>query len=33
MIDCLTVARYFIMKAYTDGIEAEMTNMKSQKLL
>ncbi|GCL39808.1 putative prophage protein [Sphaerospermopsis reniformis] len=33
MIDCLTVARYFIIKAYQDGIEAEMTNMKVQKLL
>lgn len=33
MIDCLNVARYFIMKAYEDGIEAEMTNMKVQKLL
>lgn len=27
------VARYFIIKAYEDGIEAEMTNMKVQKLL
>lgn len=33
MIDCLNVARYFIVKAYEDGIEAEMTNMKVQKLL
>ncbi|MEB3147677.1 MAG: type II toxin-antitoxin system antitoxin SocA domain-containing protein [Sphaerospermopsis sp.] len=33
MIDCLTVARYFIIKAYQDGIEAEMTNMTVQKLL
>ena len=33
MIDCLTVSRYFIIKAYQDGIEAEMTNMKVQKLL
>jgi uncharacterized phage-associated protein len=33
MIDCLNVARYFIMRAYEDGIEAEMTNMKVQKLL
>ncbi|WP_019499713.1 Panacea domain-containing protein [Pseudanabaena sp. PCC 6802] len=33
MIDCLNVARYFIMKAYEDGLEAEMTNMKVQKLL
>jgi uncharacterized phage-associated protein len=33
MIDCLNAARYFIMRAYQDGIEAEMTNMKVQKLL
>ncbi|MEG3896432.1 MULTISPECIES: type II toxin-antitoxin system antitoxin SocA domain-containing protein [unclassified Microcoleus] len=33
MIDCLNAARYFIMKAYEDGLEAEMTNMKVQKLL
>lgn len=33
MINCLSVARYFIVKAYEDGIEAEMTNMKVQKLL
>lgn len=33
MIDCLNVARYFIIRAYEDGIEAEMTNMKVQKLL
>ncbi|MBD2579043.1 type II toxin-antitoxin system antitoxin SocA domain-containing protein [Oscillatoria sp. FACHB-1406] len=33
MIDCLSVARYFIARAYEDGIEAEMTNMKVQKLL
>ncbi|MDY6784594.1 MAG: DUF4065 domain-containing protein [Cyanobacteriota bacterium] len=33
MIDCLNVARYFIARAYEDGIEAEMTNMKVQKLL
>ncbi len=33
MIDCLNVARYFIMKAYADGVEAQMTNMKVQKLL
>ncbi len=31
--DCLDVARYFIVKAYEDGREAEMTNMKVQKLL
>ena len=33
MVDCLNVARYFIMRAYEDGIEAEITNMKVQKLL
>lgn len=33
MIDCLNAARYFIVRAYEDGIEAEMTNMKVQKLL
>jgi len=33
MIDCLNVACYFIIRAYQDGIEAEMTNMKVQKLL
>ncbi len=33
MIDCLNIARYFIARAYEDGIEAEMTNMKVQKLL
>lgn len=33
MIDCLSVARYFIMRAYEDGMEAEMTNIKVQKLL
>ncbi|UBF27030.1 DUF4065 domain-containing protein [Kovacikia minuta CCNUW1] len=33
MINCLNAARYFIMRAYEDGIEAEMTNMKVQKLL
>jgi uncharacterized phage-associated protein len=33
MVDCLNAARYFIMRAYEDGIEAEMTNMKVQKLL
>jgi uncharacterized phage-associated protein len=33
MIDSLNVARYFIVRAYEDGIEAEMTNMKVQKLL
>lgn len=33
MIDCLNAACYFIMRAYEDGLEAEMTNMKVQKLL
>lgn len=33
MINSLNMARYFIVKAYQDGIEAEMTNMKVQKLL
>ncbi|HEY9798890.1 MAG TPA: type II toxin-antitoxin system antitoxin SocA domain-containing protein [Leptolyngbyaceae cyanobacterium] len=33
MINCLDAARYFIVRAYEDGIEAEMTNMKVQKLL
>jgi uncharacterized phage-associated protein len=33
MIDCLNAARYFIMRTYEDGLEAEMTNMKVQKLL
>jgi uncharacterized phage-associated protein len=33
MIDYLNVTRYFIIRAYEDGIEAEMTNMKIQKLL
>lgn len=33
MINCLNVARYFIVRAYEDGIEAAMTNMKVQKLL
>ena len=33
MIDCLNAACYFIIKAYEDGIEAEMTNLKVQKLL
>ena len=31
--DCLDAACYFIIRAYEDGIEAEMTNMKVQKLL
>ncbi|RUT06807.1 hypothetical protein DSM106972_030640 [Dulcicalothrix desertica PCC 7102] len=33
MINSINVARYFIIRAYEDGIEAEMTNMKVQKLL
>jgi uncharacterized phage-associated protein len=33
MVNCLDIASYFIVKAYEDGIEAEMTNMKVQKLL
>ncbi|NEO50173.1 MAG: DUF4065 domain-containing protein [Moorea sp. SIO4A3] len=33
MLDCLNAARYFIVKAYDDSMEAEMTNMKLQKLL
>jgi uncharacterized phage-associated protein len=33
MIDCLIAARYFIARAYEDSVEAEMTNMKVQKLL
>lgn len=33
MVNCLNVARYFIIRAYEDGIEAEITNMKVQKLL
>lgn len=33
MIDCLDAARYFIVRAYGEGIKAEMTNMKVQKLL
>jgi len=33
MIDCLNVARYFIIRAYEDAIEAEMTNRSVQKLL
>ncbi len=32
-MDCLNAARYFIVRAYEDGIEAETTNMKVQKLL
>lgn len=33
MIDPLEVAKYFIMRAYEDGREAQITNMKIQKLL
>ena len=33
MLDCLEVAKYFIIKAYQDGEVATMTNMKVQKLL
>jgi uncharacterized phage-associated protein len=33
MNDCLNAAHYFIIRAYEDGMEAEMTNMKIQKLL
>lgn len=33
MANCLEIARYFIIKAYGEGLEAEMTNMKVQKLL
>lgn len=33
MINSINVARYFILRAYKDGMEAEMTNMKVQKLL
>lgn len=30
---CLDIARYFIRRAYEDELEADMTNMKVQKLL
>jgi uncharacterized phage-associated protein len=33
MINPLDIARYFIIRAYEDGKDAEMTNMKVQKLL
>ncbi len=33
MFDCLQVARFFILRAYEDGREDQMTNMKVQKLL
>ena len=32
-MNCLNIARYFIVKSYEDGREDEMTNMKVQKLL
>lgn len=32
-INCLQIAKYFIIKAYQDGREFEITNMKIQKLL
>jgi uncharacterized phage-associated protein len=33
MISCLDAAQYFIARAYEDGLEIDMTNMKLQKLL
>lgn len=33
MVNSLDIARYFILRAYEDGREAYMTNMKVQKLL
>jgi uncharacterized phage-associated protein len=33
MLDCLDIAKYFIARAYADGREFGMTNMKVQKLL
>ena len=33
MFDCQQVARFFILRAYEDGREEQMTNMKVQKLL
>ena len=33
MVNCLEIANYFILKAYEEGREATMTNMKVQKLL
>jgi uncharacterized phage-associated protein len=33
MIDSINASRYFIIRAYEDGLESEMTNMKVQKLL
>ncbi|MGM0456804.1 MAG: Panacea domain-containing protein, partial [Cyanobacteriota bacterium] len=32
-MDYLKAAHYFIIKAYEDGVEADITNMKVQKLL
>ena len=33
MLDCREVAKYFINRAYQDGRDTDMTNMKVQKLL
>jgi uncharacterized phage-associated protein len=33
MLDCREVAKYFIIRAYQDGRDIDMTNMKVQKLL
>ncbi|MBD2554172.1 DUF4065 domain-containing protein [Limnothrix sp. FACHB-708] len=33
MISCLDAAQYFIARAYEDGLEVDITNMKVQKLL
>jgi uncharacterized phage-associated protein len=33
MLNCLEVAKFFIVRAYEDGREEQMTNMKVQKLL
>lgn len=33
MINSFDIASYFIMRAYEDGIDAQLTNMKVQKLL
>lgn len=33
MLDCREVAKYFIIRAYQDGRDTDMTNMKVQKLL
>ncbi|KPQ39590.1 MAG: hypothetical protein HLUCCO16_07280 [Phormidium sp. OSCR] len=32
-MDYLKAAHYFVIKAYEDGVEADITNMKVQKLL